>query len=177
MELLTGLFPGCCQAGVGDALWVRGAGDDGHFSPGLTRDLVAARQTISPVPGAPATYGLREVQTGRLVQGVGCVHLGPGGCCLGDLKAPLCLGYLCDAARAALAAAAGGDLVGEDSDDFCGAGGAIRFVVREGEAGAQAAVEHLEERLAELGARLAAADFSPHRLLTQWLGEPLCHPV
>ncbi len=169
VELIDGFFPGCCQAGVGDALWVRGAGDGGRFSPHLLRAMADARTALAPAEAAPAVYRVRENQTGRQVQGVGCAQLTPEGCRLGELKAPLCLGYLCDAVRGVLATPGGWDLVGAEADDFCGAGAAVGAVVRGARPDALAEVAGLEERLAALGARLAASAFSPAAQLARWL--------
>lgn len=170
VELLTGTFPGCCHAGVGDALWVRGTGGEGRFPPDLAADMAAAREALPPGPESPPEYAVRECQTGRRVRGVGCRYLGPRGCRLGDLKAPLCLAYLCEPVRDHLAGAADPGLAGDDTDDFRGAGRALRAVVTGEPGGAEAEVAALEARLAQLEARLGADPGSGEELYRRWAG-------
>lgn len=156
VELLQGIFPGCCHAGVGDALWMPGSEGEEGFSEELREDMTHARGD-----GAgdrdPERYWVRERGTGLRVEGVACVHLVRGRCLLGELKSPLCLCYVCDPVRDALAAAAGRDVPGEDADDFCGSREALRAVVAGRPEDAEAAVERLELRLEELDAALRAA--------------------
>ncbi|GAB4271422.1 MAG: hypothetical protein Kow0092_26140 [Deferrisomatales bacterium] len=154
--LVDGLFPGCCQAGVADRWAVPGAGPRGVFPPGLCRALERERRRAGPSPG-PAEYTVRERRTGREARGVGCAHLGPAGCVLGELKAPLCLTFLCDPLRAELAARAGWALVGADGDDFCGSREVLAAVATAGLAAAAVAVAGLEGRLRRLEGRLAEA--------------------
>jgi hypothetical protein len=156
VELLEGVFPGCCHAGVGDALWVPRFGEAGRFSPALTRAVEEARgpRQVSERPG---DYLVRERQTGRTARGVACMHLGPTGCCLGDLKAPLCLVYLCDPVRAAVARAVGWERVGPDSDDFGGSLAALGAVVAGPIREAEERVRALEASLAELHRTMEAA--------------------
>lgn len=150
VELLEGVFPGCCHAGVGDALWVPRSGEAGRFPPDLASEMCGARAALPPGPGEPLSYRVRERGTGRLARGVACHHLGPGGCRLGDLKGPLCVAYLCEPAREAIAAAAGWELVGDDTDDFAGALAALRAAVAGGAEEARARLEELRDRLGRL---------------------------
>ncbi|MBI5018069.1 MAG: hypothetical protein HZB55_21605 [Deltaproteobacteria bacterium] len=154
VDLVEGIFPGCCHAGVGDALWVPRSGDEGRFPPDLAQAVNLARTTLPPGSAEPLAYRVRERQTGVVARGVACVHLGPGGCRLGDLRGPLCVAYLCEPVRAALAAAVGPELLGSDTDDFCGALEVLRATVSEDEAAGEASAAELEARLATLGRRL-----------------------
>ena len=170
VELLEGLFPGCCHAGVGDALWTPGCGDEGHFPDELRDEMMRARGTAS-ADREPARYKVRERGTRLLVDGVACVHLVDGACALGDLKSPLCLCYVCDPVRAAIASAAGRSVPGEDEDDFCGSRDVLYAVVGAPPADAEAAVERLERRLEELEAALeqavARSGRTPYQLWTR----------
>jgi hypothetical protein len=102
--------------------------------------------------------------------GVACRHLGPEGCVLGDLKGPLCVSYLCEGVRGQLAAIAGWDAVGQDTDDFAGALRALRAAVRAELAEAEKEVAELEDRLAALrdglGRWEAEAGMSPYEAYT-----------
>lgn len=150
VDLVSGIFPGCCHAGVADALWLPG---EGRFPEPLAEALAAARGPVGPA-GEPPAYAVRERQTGRVVRGVACVWLGEGGCRLGDLKAPLCLGYLCAPVRRDLAGGGGEDLIGTEDDDFCGAKAVVRAVVLGPVDEARRSVGALEGRLARLHRRL-----------------------
>ncbi|MBI5440790.1 MAG: hypothetical protein HY900_06225 [Deltaproteobacteria bacterium] len=155
VELLEGVFPGCCQAGVADALWVPRSGDDGRFSPELARRMERARaQRVTPPP-EPPPYRVRERGTGLVAEGYGCVYGGEAGCRLGELKSPLCIAYACDPIRGAVAEVLGRAWVGEDGDDFCGCLAALRACVSARVEEAEDEVGLLEERLAE-GARTLA---------------------
>lgn len=154
VDLLEGVFPGCCHAGVGDSLWVPRSGEEGRFPPELAEAMTRARAELGPGRRAPLDYAIRERLSGRRARGVACLHMEPGGCRLGDLKGPLCVAYLCEPVREQLTAAAGPELVGSDTDDFCGSLEVLRVVVGGGETEALAAVEALEGRLGELSRRL-----------------------
>jgi hypothetical protein len=156
VELLEGLFPGCCHAGVGDALWAPGCGDEGRFPDDLRDEMLRARGTASE-DREPARYKVRERSTRLLVDGIACVHLVGGACALGELKSPLCLCYVCDPVRAAIASSAGGAVPGEDEDDFCGSRDVLQAIVGAPLADAEAAVERLERDLGELDAALEQA--------------------
>lgn len=147
VELVEGVFSGCCHAGVGDVLCVPRSGEGGRFSPALIRALEEARGPRLHL-GPPREYVVRERPTGRVVRGVACLHLGPAGCRLGDLKAPLCVVYLCDPVRAVLAGVVGWGWVGPDSDDFGGSLETLRAVVAEPVRAAEERVARLEESLA-----------------------------
>jgi hypothetical protein len=104
-------------------------------------------------------YAVRERESGLLARGVACIHLEPDGCRLGDLKAPLCVAYLCEPVREAIEAVAGPELLGSDTDDFCGALEALRETVGGDPTEARVAVEALEERLRSV-ARLLGPTWS-----------------
>jgi hypothetical protein len=176
-ELVEGIFPGCCQAGVAEALWVPGSGEEGRFPPELARALTEARAGV-PGGGAavpPPTYRVRERQSGLVAQGTSCAYLGAGGCRLGELKAPLCLCYACEAVREALGRAlllAGGDRaagwLGSGTDDFGGSQAALRAVVSRPLEEARSAVDRLSARVAGLDRALAAATGSGPELFAAW---------
>ncbi len=167
VDLVEGVFPGCCQAGVADALWVSTPAGRVPVPDPLLAPLRAARSGGRPDGGA--AYAVRERATGAVHRGRGCAQLGTEGCRLGPLKAPLCLTYLCDAARAALAAALPGAVLGCGSDDFCGARGVLAAVLR-GDPGAERAVTALESYLRDLDRRLAArVGGAEDGLLRAWL--------
>lgn len=165
VDLLDGFFPGCCHAGVGDALWVPGTADERRFPPQLKRLMEQARSEAAPGPRAPAEYTVRERKTGFVARGVGCVYLGPDGCRLGNLKSPLCLTYLCDAVRGALASIAGWDLVGQDSDDFCGTRTTLRTIVKGRIRFAELQVNGLRVRLGRLSRALASWEVETGRVV------------
>jgi hypothetical protein len=149
VELLQGVFPGCCQAGVADALWVPRSGDAGRFPETLVRAMDRARSEVAAPASEPLSYLVRERQTGLVAEGFGCVYGGDRGCLLGDLKAPLCLGYACEPVREAVAAVLGREWVGADTDDFSGCLAALRACVA-------SSLEEAEEEVRALAARLAA---------------------
>lgn len=157
VDLVEGVFPGCCQAGVADALWVPGAGGGGRFPESLKQAVLAARAPVEPT-AEPRSYLVRERQSGLLARGVACAHFGESGCRLGDLKGPLCLVYLCDPLREAFARVAGEELVGADADDFCGARSVIAAVVLGPIEEARMVVEGLDARLVRLHALLEEAN-------------------
>jgi hypothetical protein len=91
------------------------------------------------------------------------------GCRLGELKAPLCLTYLCAGVRAALAESAGTGRGGEE-DDFCGSAGALGVVVAGPPGEARQRVGALEARLEDLSRHLERAGLdSGLELLERWL--------
>ncbi|HSH70798.1 MAG TPA: hypothetical protein VK997_12815 [Deferrisomatales bacterium] len=176
-ELVQGRFPGCCQAGVAEALSVPCRGGTVAFPAGLAEQMVAARAALVSGTDSPGRFTLRETASGRLVKGRGCRHLGDRGCRLGALKAPLCLTYLCPAGRAALEDAAGAGCCGADAGDFCGSADALRAVVA-------APLEEAEEQVARLEARLGhltrclehAGVRCGQDLLNRWLGAAAAVP-
>ncbi|MFU8858003.1 MAG: hypothetical protein ACNA8S_13495 [Deferrisomatales bacterium] len=174
VELLTGVFPGCCHAGVADALWVPGTGEEGRFPPELGRAVAREREAVAR-GGEPLRYGVRERRTGVEAAGVACAQLAPDGCRLGDLKAPLCLCYACEPIREALAGVleaggcgAAGELLGDGADDFVGARAVLRAVVCGPRREAGTAVEALEGRLEALDRALEAQGLSGGGLLDRW---------
>ncbi len=166
VDLVDGVFPGCCQAGVADNLWVPGDGEAGRFPEPLAR---AIRRGRAGPPGEAGEYVLRERATGRNVRGRGCRFLGPGGCGLGELKAPLCLTFLCGPVRQALEAASGLPDAGPDTDDFAGSRAVLRAVAFAPAPEAEAEVAALEHRLARLDQALARRFPDPEHLCRGWL--------
>lgn len=177
VELLAGVFPGCCHAGVADALWVPGTGEEGRFPPEMARAATYARGTSAASFGEPPTYKVRERQSGLESTGVACAHLGPDGCRLGELKAPLCLCYVCEPILEALALgqALGStanveavDALAVDTDDFAGTRAVLRAVVSGPLPEAEAEVSALEDRLAALERILGERAGSGAMLLALW---------
>jgi len=158
VDLVHGQFPGCCHAGVGDALWVPRSGDEGRFPPELAQAMERAREGLAACRGKAGRYAVRERRTGTVATGVGCGHLGPKGCRLGELKGPLCISYLCEPVREALAAAVGWDLLGQDTDDFGGALKALRAVICAGLVEAEAEVARMEAGLRAMEGRLSSRE-------------------
>lgn len=173
MELREGLFPGCCQAGVADALWVPGSGEAGRLSPDLAEALRRARSPVA-LPGEPPRYAVRERQSGLEATGLGCTYLGPRGCRLQDLKAPLCLCYVCEPILEALGGILGAGILGRDTDDFAGSQEVLRAVVTGTAANAEEWVSALEERLRALDRELEARSFSGQNLLAGWRQGKVC---
>lgn len=173
VELREGLFPGCCQAGVADALWVPGAGEAGRLSPELAEALRRARSPVA-LPGDPPRYTVRERQSGLEADGLGCTYLGPRGCRLADLKAPLCLCYACEPILEALGGVLGAGLLGRGTDDFAGSQEVLRAVVAGTAADAQERVSALEARLRALDRELEARSASGEDLLARWRQDQAC---
>jgi hypothetical protein len=155
VELVEGLFPGCCHAGVGEALWIPGCQGDGRFPPRLRALFEKERSAFADPLRKPAAYRVRERGTGLVARGVACAYLDPSGCALGALKGPLCLTYLCDAVREALAEIGGWGVVGTDSGDFCGSREALREVVGGSLGSAERQVRSLRIRLRDLDRKLS----------------------
>ncbi len=170
VELLEGVFPGCCQAGVADGLWIPGAGEEGRFPPELAAAFARAREGVCPERPAPPGYTVRERLTGRVARGVGCAYLGPGGCRLGEWKAPLCLTFLCRGVLDALAGELGEEVgAGGDTDDFAGSCGVFRAVVLGKPGELTRAVDELEARLAAWDRALRERATDGQALVRRWL--------
>ena len=170
VDLLAGVFPGCCQAGVADGLWIPGAGEEGRFPPELAAAFARARGRACPERPAPPGYTVRERGTGRVARGVGCAYLAPGGCRLGEWKAPLCLTFLCRGVLDALAGELGERVgAGGDTDDFAGACGVLRAVVLGEPGDLLRAVGELEERLAAWDRALRERVPDGQTLARRWL--------
>ncbi len=175
VDLVEGFFPGCCQAGVADALWVPGSGDRGRFAPDLAAAMARARAGVGVErAGEPPRYAVRERQSGLQAGGVGCARLGPGGCRLGELKAPLCLCYVCEPILEALGGILGAGSLGRGTDDFAGSQEVLRAVVTGTAADAEERVNALEERLRALDRELEARSFSGEHLLARWRQGKAC---
>jgi len=174
VEVVGGVFPGCCQAGVADALWVPGWEERGRFSPGLAAAMARSRQGCHR-SASPPEYVVRERVSGIKATGVGCAYLGPQGCGLGGCKSPLCLLYACEPIRQALAAVAGERWLGAGTDDFAGGRLPIGLAVSGDLGEAAAAVAALETRLDGLGRQLEARGFADgESLFRHWADE--CAP-
>jgi len=167
VEVLEGIFAGCCQAGVADGLWVPGSGEAGRLSPDLAQALGRARACLAR--GDPPRYVVRERQSGLEATGVGCAYLGSDGCRLDDLKAPLCLCYACEPVLEALGARLGTGRLGRGPDDFAASQEVFRAVVGGAAGEAAAAVGALESRLRTLDGELEVQVASGERLLAGWM--------
>ncbi len=170
VELVAGRFPGCCQAGVADGLWVPGHGEAGRFPADLARAFRAARREAGLAgPGEPPEYRVRERRTGRVQRGKGCRYLGARGCTLGDLKAPLCLTFVCRGILDALARACPDLDSRGDTQDFAGAAGVLLQVVCGDRDRAEAAVAGLEARLRRMDRALAGRFGTGEALWSHWI--------
>ena len=188
VELVRGRFAGCCQAGVAETLsvpcrsrscpsWARLSAcelaQEVAFPVDMEERMVAERVALGVENNPIQSYTLRESDTGRLVEGRGCRHLGEDGCRLGSLKAPLCLTYLCTGVRSALEEVAGQGCCGGDEDNFCGSAGALLAVIAESLEESERQVAELEVRLLRLTRSLEEAGVrSGRELLDRWFRCP-----
>ncbi len=171
VEVLEGVFAGCCQAGVADGYWIPGLGDEGRFPPEMVEALEGARRHLCPRRPLPPRFRVRERRTGRVATGVGCAYLSPNGCVLGPWRAPLCFGFLCAGPARALAGALGLPEPGGDTDDFAGARGVFAAVVFGDPQEADGAVSDLERRLQGWHATLERRFGTGEGLYRWWRGQ------
>lgn len=170
VEVIEGIFPGCCHAGVADAFWVPGWGNRGRFSPELIAEMIRVRQGVTR--SAPPQYVVRERVSGAVAAGIGCGYLGPSGCGLAGTKSPLCLLYACEGVRQALAAVADEKLLGDGTDDFAGGRRTLALCAGGHLGEAAEAVASLEKRLSELERRLEASGLADGEdLYRRWIGD------
>jgi len=102
MELVEGVFPGCCQAGVSEDFRSSQDEESEYLPEALVAEIIGARD--ESLGRNNTAFVIRDVVTGEIKRGAGCRWLGDGGCSLGELKSTLCLGFLCDAAHSRLGA-------------------------------------------------------------------------
>lgn len=122
-ELVSGVFPGCCQEGVAQDLRI-GAFSGERLPPWLAEELLARRP--APPASGPGVFRVRDSADGSVHEGRGCAWLGPYGCSLGALKSPICVFYVCEPVRAALFSRSG-QAFGE-GDDFLGFSSFLRVL-------------------------------------------------
>jgi hypothetical protein len=164
MELVEGLFPGCCQAGVAEDFRIMDRGEPlpNPFVTAIRRErknLLEEKMVAAALDRADSKFVLRDKGSGELKNGVGCKWLSEGGCMMEVWKSPICLAFICNPIRQWLSISAGGDQWPLDAD-FCGTSrvlsaiGAASVGKREQYERAFAEVEELEACLARHSARL-----------------------
>ena len=120
IDLLEGVYPGCCHRGAGDIFRLEGEGPErACLSPEIVTGLQSERQEkLLSLDVGGGTYGFRRRRDGALVTGAHCLYFAEHGCILGDLKGPLCINFICPPMRSDLLAACDGDgrLVGPEHD-------------------------------------------------------------
>ena len=120
IDLLEGVYPGCCHRGAGDIFRLEGESPERTcLAPEVVAGLQSERQQKLRQSGASGgTYGFRRLRDGALVKGAHCLYFAEHGCILGDLKGPLCINFICPPMRAdLLAVCSGGDRqVGPEHD-------------------------------------------------------------
>lgn len=124
-ELVSGVFPGCCQEGVAQDLRI-GAYSGERLPPWLAEELLARRP--SPSAAGPGIFRVMDKVDGSIHEGRGCSWLGPRGCSLGALKSPICVFYVCEPVRAALFSRFGQSV--DEGDDFMGFSSFLRVLAR-----------------------------------------------
>ncbi|MEA3332440.1 MAG: hypothetical protein U9Q58_02460 [Pseudomonadota bacterium] len=120
IDLLEGVYPGCCHRGAGDIFRLEGEPPERAC---LAPEIVVAlqnerRQKMQSSGAGGGSYSFRRHRDGALVKGAHCSYFAEQGCLLGDLKGPLCINFICPPMRNdLLVVCAGGDcLVGPEHD-------------------------------------------------------------
>lgn len=120
IDLLEGVYPGCCHRGAGDIFRLEGEKPERAFlAPEIVIGLQYERQQkLQPAGIGGGSYSFRRHRDGALVKGAHCLYFAGQGCILGDLKGPLCINFICPPMRADLLVVCGGDdrLVGPEHD-------------------------------------------------------------
>ena len=120
IDLLEGVYPGCCHRGAGDIFRLEGERPErACLAPEIVIGLQCERQQKLLQSGAGGgSYSFRRHRDGALVKGAHCLYFAAQGCLLGDLKGPLCINFICPPMRSDLLAACDGDdrLVGPEHD-------------------------------------------------------------
>lgn len=99
-ELVSGVFPGCCHRGAGDIFRLEGVDGESRLSPGIIALIRRARQEkMEQLDSFDSLYVLKNSQTGERITGEHCRYFGARGCCLDDLKGPLCINFICPPIR------------------------------------------------------------------------------
>ncbi len=120
-ELLEGVYPGCCHRGAGEVYRLEGQPPErSRLAPVIIAGLERERALVLSAPeiAAGGVYTIRKKRDRSLLTGGHCRYFTPDGCCLGVLKGPLCINFVCPPLRDDLLAAGGGevDLIGPEND-------------------------------------------------------------
>ncbi len=120
VDLLEGVYPGCCHRGAGDIFRLEGERSErDYLAPEIVIGLQRERQQKLQQSGAGGgSYSFRRHRDGASVKGAHCLYFAAQGCILGALKGPLCINFICPPMRADLLAVCDGDdcLVGPEHD-------------------------------------------------------------
>ena len=120
IDLLEGVYPGCCHRGAGDIFRLEGEKlERACLAPELVVVLQnERRRKMQLSESAGGTYSFRRHRDGAVVKGAHCCYFAEQGCLLGDLKGPLCINFICPPMRSDLLVVCGEDdcLVGPEHD-------------------------------------------------------------
>ena len=121
IDLLEGVYPGCCHRGAGDIFRLEGEmSERACLAPEIVTGLQRERQQKLQQSGAGGggSYSFRRHRDGAFVKGAHCRYFAAQGCILESLKGPLCINFICPPMRADLLAVCDGDdsLVGPEHD-------------------------------------------------------------
>ena len=120
IDLLEGVYPGCCHRGAGDIFRLEGERSErACLAPEIVIGLQSERQQKLKQSGVGGgSYSFRRHCDGALVKGAHCLYFATQGCILGALKGPLCINFICPPMRVDLLAVCDGDdrLVGPEHD-------------------------------------------------------------
>ncbi|RLB68509.1 MAG: hypothetical protein DRH03_09795 [Deltaproteobacteria bacterium] len=120
IDLLDGVYPGCCHRGAGDIFRLEGESCERDcLAPEIVAGLQRERlQKIEKSGSGGGSYSFRRHRDGVQVRGAHCLYFSTQGCLLGDLKGPLCINFICPPMRSDLLYVCGDDdsLVGPECD-------------------------------------------------------------
>ncbi len=120
IDLLEGVYPGCCHRGAGDIFRLEGESSErACLAPEIITELQLERKhKLEQSISSGGSYTFRRHRDGVQVKGAHCLYFSAKGCLLGDLKGPLCINFICPPMRSDLLAVCGGDhsLVGPEHD-------------------------------------------------------------
>ena len=120
IDLLEGVYPGCCHRGAGDIFRLEGESlERSLLAPGIVAGLKSERQQkIDKSGSGGGSYRFRRHRDGVVVTGAHCLYFQVQGCLLGNLKGPLCINFICPPMRNDLLEVCGGEesLVGPECD-------------------------------------------------------------
>ncbi len=120
-ELVDGVYPGCCHRGAGDIFRLEGQPPERcRLAPEIVAGLKRERAVVLREQGTAAggSYTIRLHRDRSLLTGGHCRYFTPEGCCLGVLKGPLCIDFVCPPLRRDLLEVCGGEaeLIGPEND-------------------------------------------------------------
>ncbi len=99
-ELISGVFPGCCHRGAGDIFRLEGVDGESRLSSAIIAYLQKSRNDkMKDMDDFNPVYELKNCHTGERITGAHCRYFGAHGCCLGELKGPLCINFICPPIR------------------------------------------------------------------------------